>query len=265
MRSDSAAGRAGRLLHGVVAPGGPGPPVPRNREPARLPVSGQARRSPGGGPGAQRARRVARLLRGDVSDTRGRRAHRVRPDRRDDPPGRVRSPCLAPPDPEPRRPRAGRASLRAPPRRAHPRRVPAVRWARRRPGDRRGARLGDRVAAPPGAARPHGARRFRATCSTTTPGRCTPSPSGWPRSFETVLDAVLGSEAEVFLWGANYDRSVTWPRFFRDEIAPALRTVGDRGAGRRSSVRGPWRERCGRSLRRGPRAARSASCARASP
>jgi hypothetical protein len=46
--------------------------------------------------------------------------------------------------------------------------------------------------------------------------------------FEGVLAAVLASEAEIFLWGANYDQSVTWPDFFRDEIAPWLSRVSER-------------------------------------
>ena len=46
--------------------------------------------------------------------------------------------------------------------------------------------------------------------------------------FESVLAAVLASEVEIFLWGANYDQSVTWPDFFRDEIAPWLRRASDR-------------------------------------
>jgi hypothetical protein len=46
--------------------------------------------------------------------------------------------------------------------------------------------------------------------------------------FESVLTTVLASEVEIFQWGTNYDRSVTWPAFFRDEIAPWLRSVTDR-------------------------------------
>jgi len=46
--------------------------------------------------------------------------------------------------------------------------------------------------------------------------------------FESALEAVLASEVEIFLWGANYDQSVTWPDFFRDEIAPWLRRTSDR-------------------------------------
>jgi hypothetical protein len=46
------------------------------------------------------------------------------------------------------------------------------------------------------------------------------------------LDAVLETTADVFIWGANYDRSVTWPPFFRDEIAPWLADVSRRAHAR---------------------------------
>jgi hypothetical protein len=46
--------------------------------------------------------------------------------------------------------------------------------------------------------------------------------------YEALLSTLLESEAEIFLWGANYDQSVTWPTFFRDEIAPWLRRVTER-------------------------------------
>lgn len=46
--------------------------------------------------------------------------------------------------------------------------------------------------------------------------------------FESLLDALLEGEAEIFLWGANYDQSLTWPVLFRDEIAPWLRRVTQR-------------------------------------
>lgn len=46
--------------------------------------------------------------------------------------------------------------------------------------------------------------------------------------FLAQLDVLVGSEAEVVHWGANYDQSVTWPVFFREEIAPWARLVGDR-------------------------------------
>jgi hypothetical protein len=46
--------------------------------------------------------------------------------------------------------------------------------------------------------------------------------------FDAALGALLQCEAEVVWWGANYDQHVTWPTFFRDEIASWLRTTGDR-------------------------------------
>jgi uroporphyrinogen-III decarboxylase len=46
--------------------------------------------------------------------------------------------------------------------------------------------------------------------------------------FHAVLEALLGCEAEVVWWGANYDEHVTWPTFFRDEIVTWLQTTGDR-------------------------------------
>jgi len=46
--------------------------------------------------------------------------------------------------------------------------------------------------------------------------------------FESLLGVLLLSEAEIFLWGANYDQSVTWPALFRDEIAPWLGNVSAR-------------------------------------
>jgi hypothetical protein len=46
--------------------------------------------------------------------------------------------------------------------------------------------------------------------------------------YDRVLDVVLDSDAEVFLWGANYDQSVTWPAFFATEIGPWLRKASDR-------------------------------------
>lgn len=46
--------------------------------------------------------------------------------------------------------------------------------------------------------------------------------------FDAALEALLQCEAEMVWWGANYDQQVTWPAFFRDEIVPWLRTVGDR-------------------------------------
>lgn len=46
--------------------------------------------------------------------------------------------------------------------------------------------------------------------------------------FEALLQAQLACDAEVCLWGANYDRDLTWPPFFEAEIAPWLKKVSDR-------------------------------------
>ena len=46
--------------------------------------------------------------------------------------------------------------------------------------------------------------------------------------FEAALDAVAACGAEVVFWGANYDQDLTWPPFFRAEIAPWLRKVSAR-------------------------------------
>ena len=46
--------------------------------------------------------------------------------------------------------------------------------------------------------------------------------------FDALLDALVASEAEVVFWGANYDQDLTWPPFFKAEIAPWLKKVGDR-------------------------------------
>jgi len=46
--------------------------------------------------------------------------------------------------------------------------------------------------------------------------------------FESVLDALLACDAEVVFWGANYDRDLTWPPFFAEEIAPWLRRASAR-------------------------------------
>ena len=45
--------------------------------------------------------------------------------------------------------------------------------------------------------------------------------------FEAVLAALVGCEAEVVLWGANYDQNLTWPPFFTDEIVPWLQRASD--------------------------------------
>lgn len=46
--------------------------------------------------------------------------------------------------------------------------------------------------------------------------------------FEAMLDATLESEAEVLLWGANYDQDTTWPPFFESQIKPWLQRVSRR-------------------------------------
>jgi len=46
--------------------------------------------------------------------------------------------------------------------------------------------------------------------------------------FDEVLETVLESDAEVFLWGGNFDQSVTWPPFFASEVGPWLRRVSAR-------------------------------------
>ena len=46
--------------------------------------------------------------------------------------------------------------------------------------------------------------------------------------FEAVLDALVECEAEVVLWGANYDQNLTWPPFFKDEIVPWLQRASAR-------------------------------------
>ncbi len=46
--------------------------------------------------------------------------------------------------------------------------------------------------------------------------------------FDALLDALVDSDAEVVFWGANYDQDLTWPPFFKAEIAPWLKKVGDR-------------------------------------
>lgn len=46
--------------------------------------------------------------------------------------------------------------------------------------------------------------------------------------FGAWLDALIGCEAEVVFWGANYDQDLTWPPFFQKEIVPWLQKVSDR-------------------------------------
>ncbi len=45
--------------------------------------------------------------------------------------------------------------------------------------------------------------------------------------YQAMLDASLACDAEVILWGANYDQDLTWPAFFDREIAPWLQRVAD--------------------------------------
>lgn len=46
--------------------------------------------------------------------------------------------------------------------------------------------------------------------------------------FEAVLEVCANSDAEAVTWGNNYDRDLTWPPFFEEEIAPWLKKVSDR-------------------------------------
>lgn len=46
--------------------------------------------------------------------------------------------------------------------------------------------------------------------------------------FEDMLEVLATSEAEVVFWGGNYDRDLTWPPFFSEQIAPWLRRVSER-------------------------------------
>jgi hypothetical protein len=45
--------------------------------------------------------------------------------------------------------------------------------------------------------------------------------------YKRMLSAAAGSSAEVFLLGANYDASVTYPPFFAEHIEPTLRAFAD--------------------------------------
>ena len=53
--------------------------------------------------------------------------------------------------------------------------------------------------------------------------------------FDAILEADLACEAEVVLWGHNYDQSITWPPFFESDLVPWLQRAGDRlrAAGKR--------------------------------
>jgi len=46
--------------------------------------------------------------------------------------------------------------------------------------------------------------------------------------FDALLDTLVACDAEVVLWGANYDQDLTWPPFFEAEIAPWLRKASAR-------------------------------------
>jgi hypothetical protein len=46
--------------------------------------------------------------------------------------------------------------------------------------------------------------------------------------YDAMLDAIVASSAEVFLWGANYDRDTTWAPFFVEQIQPALKRISER-------------------------------------
>ncbi len=45
--------------------------------------------------------------------------------------------------------------------------------------------------------------------------------------FEKVLATIADSPAEVVLWGANYDDTLTYPPYFEKEILPWLRRAGE--------------------------------------
>ncbi len=47
-------------------------------------------------------------------------------------------------------------------------------------------------------------------------------------AFNLVRMPLAACDAEVVFWGANYDQDLTWPPFFREEIAPWLKRVSDR-------------------------------------
>ena len=46
--------------------------------------------------------------------------------------------------------------------------------------------------------------------------------------FDDILDALVACDAEVIIWGGNYDQNITWPAFFEAEIAPWLEKVADK-------------------------------------
>jgi hypothetical protein len=45
--------------------------------------------------------------------------------------------------------------------------------------------------------------------------------------FEAMLRALVSSPAEVIFWGANYDETITYPRFFEEHILPWLRKAAE--------------------------------------
>ena len=45
--------------------------------------------------------------------------------------------------------------------------------------------------------------------------------------WDRLLEVVAASPADVFLWGANYDASVTYPPFFHEHIEPWLRKIAE--------------------------------------
>jgi len=45
--------------------------------------------------------------------------------------------------------------------------------------------------------------------------------------FEKALGVIANSPAEVVLWGANYDETITWPPYFKKEILPWLKKASE--------------------------------------
>jgi hypothetical protein len=45
--------------------------------------------------------------------------------------------------------------------------------------------------------------------------------------FDSALEATLASKAEAVLWGANFDRDLTWPPFFTRDVLPWLNKAAD--------------------------------------
>ncbi len=46
--------------------------------------------------------------------------------------------------------------------------------------------------------------------------------------YDRLVDVLCESDAEVVMWGSNYDQNTTWPPFFAEEIVPWVARVGDR-------------------------------------